>query len=209
MAPIPTSDMPGYKHLHERVITALDRCQESQGVEFKESASWESLKWQLIRTTMAMGNLRDGGIVVIGVSERGETYELTGVLPEHLNTYDVDIVIDVINAYCSPYIDIDLVLVEYSNRQRFLTIQAHQFNDTPLVCKKNGPNGLGLVEGDVFVRPPGMARTTKITNAAQMHDLLELAGEKRARRILEVSRRVGLMPSATSADLFERELGGL
>jgi hypothetical protein len=156
---------------------------------------------------MAMGNLRDGGIVIVGVSERGDTYELTGILPEHLDTYDVDVVIDVINAYCSPYVDLDLVLVEYSNGQRFLTLQARPFHDTPLVCKKNGPNG--LVEGDIYIRPPGMARTTKITNAGQMHDLLELAAEKRARRILEVSQRVGLVPSATSASLFERELGGL
>jgi hypothetical protein len=46
-------------------------------------------------------------------------------------------------------------------------------------------------------------------NASQMHDLLELAAEKRARRILEVSRRVGLVPEETAAKRFEKELGGL
>jgi hypothetical protein len=41
-----------------------------------------------------------------------------------------------------------------------------------------------------------------------MHDLLELAAEKRARRILETARRLGLetMPAKKP---FDDELGGL
>ena len=49
MGAIPTSDMPGHKRLHERVVTALDRCQESQAVDFKESATWDQLKWRIIK----------------------------------------------------------------------------------------------------------------------------------------------------------------
>ncbi len=79
MGAIPTSDMPGHAKLHERVLNALDRCQESKGVDFKESAPWDNLKWQLIRTAIAMGNLRDGGIIVIGASERGDSWDLTGI----------------------------------------------------------------------------------------------------------------------------------
>lgn len=57
---IPTSNMLGHKELHDRVYNALDRCQESKSVDFKESAPWKNLKWQIIRTALAMGNLRDG-----------------------------------------------------------------------------------------------------------------------------------------------------
>jgi len=66
-----------------------------------------------------------------------------------------------------------------------------------------------LFEGAVYIRPPGLARTTRIMNASQMHDLLELAAEKRARRLLEVSRRVGLVPTSTSKEHFDKELEGL
>lgn len=110
MGAIPTSDMPGHKQLHERVVNALDRCQESKGIDFKESAPWESLKWRIIHTALAMGNLRDGGIIVIGASERGTTWELTGLNPEHLKNYDVDNIIDLINKYASPNIDLDIVI---------------------------------------------------------------------------------------------------
>lgn len=47
---------------------------------------------------------------------------------------------------------------------------------------------------EVYVRPPGQPRTERVRWAQQMHDLLESAAEKRARRILEISRRLGLTP---------------
>lgn len=209
MGAIPTSEMPGHKSLHERALSALDRCQELQGVDFKESAAWQVLQWKIIKTVLGMGNLRDGGIIVIGASERSETWDLTGIKPDHLSTYDVDDIIGRTNAYVSPHVDLDIVTVRYRNEKVFLVVQVREFEDTPLVCKKNGPDDEDLYEGTVYVRPPGMARTTKITDATQMHDLLELAAEKRARRILEVSRRVGLVSSPSFSEQFDRELEGL
>lgn len=42
--------------------------------------------------------------------------------------------------------------------------------------------------------------------AEQLHDLLQVAAEKRARRIIEVSHRIGLVPGTSSTEYFEREL---
>jgi hypothetical protein len=216
---IPSSDMPGHASLHEKVVVALNRCQETQAVDFKESAAWEDLKWRVIKSLMGMGNLRDGGIIVIGASERNSTWELTGIAAAHLATYDVDIIIAQANAYASLHLDIDVVTVKHENGQTFLAMQSREFTDTPIVCKKNaevksqGQTRLVLEEGAVYIRPPGMARTTKVTDAQQMHDLLELAAEKRARRILETAARIGLYPPTvadpSAAERFDQELGDL
>lgn len=208
MCAFPTSDMPGHRRVHDRVIGALDICQEGQGIDFKESAPWDSLKWRIIKTVLAMGNLRDGGIIVIGASEREQTWVLSGITPDHLVTFDVDNIIDAANSYASPHIDLDIALVQY-NGQQFLAIQVNEFDNTLIVCKKNGPAGTGIVEGAVYVRPPGIAKTTRVMNASQMHDMLELAAEKRARRILETARRVGLTARPAEAERFDDELEGL
>lgn len=210
MGAIPTSDMPGHAKLHERVYNALDRCQESKGIDFKASTSWNDLKWKLIRTIIAMGNLRDGGIIVIGASEQGDSWELTGITSEHLTTYDVDDIIDIVNKYASPPVKIEVILVKYRNGKDFLAIQVHEFDDTPYVCKKNGPDNEKLLcQGEFYVRPDGKPRTIKVMSAEDMHDLLELAAEKHARRILEVAHRIGLKPSETASQRFDEELGGL
>lgn len=56
--------MPGHQALHKQVMAALDTCVESQSVEFKESAPWKDLEVKIIRTALAMANLRDGGVLV-------------------------------------------------------------------------------------------------------------------------------------------------
>jgi predicted HTH transcriptional regulator len=210
MPPIPRSYLTGHKRLHDRAVAALSVCQESQDVDFKESAGFDAIWGHIVHSALAMGNLRDGGLIVVGVSQRGDEWELTGISAEHLATYDVDVVIAKINSYVSPYVEVDVVLLTEIEKD-FLVLGVREFRDTPLVAKKNGPDGSGIKEGCVYVRPPGMARTSVVTNANQMHELLELAAEKRARRLLETARRVGMVepPDSSSAELFRRELGGL
>jgi predicted HTH transcriptional regulator len=105
---IPTSDMPGHRALHDRVVAALDSCIESQGVDFKESALWEDLEFKIIKTALAMANLRDGGILVIGASESGDQWDMRGISDEHLSTYVVDDVVDAIHKFASPSVGVAL-----------------------------------------------------------------------------------------------------
>jgi predicted HTH transcriptional regulator len=205
---IPTSDLPGHRGLRDRVFAALDTCVESQSVDFKESAPWPILQHKIIRTVLAMANLRDGGILVIGASESGERWDLTGIAGQHLATYDVDDIVDSIHRFASPSVSVSIVLVPYHNGRNFLTIQAFEFAETPIVCRRDGPPGSGLKQGAVYVRPAGVARTTEVRSAEQMHDLLELAAEKRARRILETAQRIG-MQAKPAKQPFDDELGGL
>jgi hypothetical protein len=209
VAAIPQSSMPGHARLNQRALGALDLCQEAQGVEFKESGAWEALKWKVIATCMGMANLRDGGLILVGVSQRGGTWDLAGIAPEHLATFDPDIVLGQLNSFASPPIELDVVTVEYGSGRIFLAIQVREFQTTPVVCRKNGPNEQSLREGAIFVRPSGVPRTTKATDASDIHDLLMLAAEKRAREILEQGQRVGLVPRTTDSQMFDRELGGL
>lgn len=210
MSAIPTSDMPGHKKLHERVTNALDICQESKSIEFKQSVHWDDIQYNLTRTIMAMGNLRDGGIIVIGVSQNGDAWDLTGIEEKHLSSYDPDIIIDTVAKYASPPIQMDIILVKYRNDKAFLAIQVTEFDEVPFVCKKNGPdNEKSLRDGDFYIRPNGKPRTTKVTSAADMQDLLDLAAEKKARKFLETAYRIGLKPTETDKERYEEELDGL
>lgn len=118
-------------------------------------------------------------------------------------------IVNHVNSFATPYVDLDIVTVDYVNGKRFLVIQCREFAHTPIVCKKNGPAGSDIREGDVYVRTAGAVQTTRIMHAASMHDLLILAAEKRAREILEQGRRVGLVPSISARERFARELGDL
>lgn len=208
MGAIPGSQLPGHLRLHQRGVPALETCQEDQDVDFKESAPWSALQVRLVHTCLAMANLRDGGLILVGVSERDGRWTLDGISTEHLSTYDPDEILSVVNSFASPFVELDVVTLEH-NSATFLALYVHEFRNIPIVCKKNGPSGSNISVGRVYVRPPGLARTTTIVDASQMQDLLELATEKRARNLLETGARVGLVPATPDSDLFDRELGDL
>jgi hypothetical protein len=203
--------MSGYTDLRGRIALALGRCQEQPWLDFKESQPWPELRWRLLKTIMGMANLRDGGLVVIGVSERDNTWELTGIQQAHLDTFDYDDIVDQLSKYASPQISLDIVVHDHDDKNRYLAFHVHQFNDSPVVCRNNSPDDVKpkdrLAAGEIYVRPAtGKPQTVKVTDAARLHDLLEMAAEFRARRMLEVGKRVGMVPGQTAASRFDAEL---
>jgi len=113
-----------------------------------------------------------------------------------------------INRYASPPIAVDLVVVTSRSGPRFLAVQVREFGETPIVCRRDGPSGTGLKQGVLYVRPAGKPQTSEVRTAEDLHDLLDLAAEKRARRILETARRIGMQTPAP-ARRFDDELEGL
>ena len=161
---------------------------------------------------MGMANLRDGGLILIGVSERDNTWELTGIQQWHLDTFDYDDIVDQLSKYASPQIDVEIVVHDHDDGKRYLAIRVHQFRDSPVICRNNSPDGVKpkdrLVAGELYVRATtGRPQTVKVTDASRLHDLLELAAEFRARRMLEVGRHIGLVAGETAASKYEAELG--
>jgi len=211
IVPIPLSTLPGHRAFHDKIVTALGLCQESHRVDFKESAAWMSLRDKLVKTLLGMGNLRDGGIVVMGVSERDANWEITGITEENLRSYDVDDMLGYFGSFISPFAEIDVVQALHNDRN-FLAIQIHEFQEIPLVCRRNGadPNHEGLFAGSVYVRPMGgVPRTTRVMDAQQMHDLLDLAAEKRARNLIRRARAFEMAVQDLDNVAFDRELEGL
>ncbi len=203
----PSSDLAGHKQIYEKVKLALETCQESQAVEFTESQPWQDLRWKITRTSMAMGNLRDGGIIVVGISQRRQKWSLGGMRKVDLQTFDVDIINSQVNEYVSPHVDLTIVLHRRENKS-YVVVAAKEFDHTPLVCKKSRESE-GLYQGAVYIRPPGKAQTTRMMNAQEMHGLLELAAEKRSRQFLERAARLGLFRPGASSQQFDQELKGL
>ena len=119
MAAIPTTDLQGYEALRERTDGALQLLKESRAVDFKQSIKWEGYRIKFAETIMAMSNLRDGGIVIIGVSEENGNWKLKGIADEDLTTYDPDDMIDFVNKYASPVVNFDVVRHEV-DRLKFL-----------------------------------------------------------------------------------------
>jgi predicted HTH transcriptional regulator len=212
MGALPSTDLKGYELLKDRVQGALDLLQEARSVDFKTAGTWGEIKKGLPKDIMAMSNLRDGGIIIIGVKECDNTWSCTGITDEQLNTYNPDDMVDHVNKYASPSIAFDVVKHTDKNHLEYLVIQAHEFEEKPVVCKKNYPDELR--RGAFYIRPLGKAESREVQTEAEMHDLLELSVEKRARNFMRQIQRVGLdlktiRLAKTDSDKFDDELEGV
>ena len=210
----PTTQMSGYTDLKGRIDLALSRCQEQPWLDFKESQPWQVLRWRLLKTIMGMSNLRDGGLILIGVAENGNNWKLTGIASDHLRDYDYDDITDQLSKYASPQVVVDIVVHEHDDSKLYLAIHIHQFKDCPVVCRKNSSEDVKpkdrLLAGDIYVRPSsGKPRTEKVMDAFQIHDLLERAAEFRARKLLEIGKRIGFVPGQTDTNLYDAELASV
>lgn len=209
MAPVVRASGDAYERLRNRALTAIELCQESRTVDFKSSQPWDVLKPILIKAALGMSNLRDGGIVVIGIEETRTAWNRTGIAPDHLATYDPDICIDQISLFASPSVQMTFALVESCGTD-YLVLEVEGYRELPVVCRRNNSN-LGLRCGDIWFRPRGKPRSERISNDNDMRELLEVAAENAARRIVRDGMAAGMLPPAAPnmAAQYNRELGGL
>jgi predicted HTH transcriptional regulator len=198
----PDGDQPAYARLKDRVRTALDLDQEQASIEFKRGEPWESLWIDLTQSVMAMSNLRDGGIIIVGVSQDG-----SHSVADDLHTYDTDVMRDAFDKYASPHVDLMIVRLTHK-RATFLVIDVNEFAEEPVICKNN--HNKELIRGAVYVRPlTGRPRTTRVMSAEEMRPLLDLAVEKKMRRFNNTLASVGYVPQPGSATLYAKQLGSL
>lgn len=209
MPAIPTSNTAGHKGLSERADFALSRLQEESDIEFKQSATWETLQEKIIKTCLAMANLPRGGIIIIGVAQDNDGWCVSGVGDTDMATFDPDEVMAKVNSFASPAVRLTLVRHPYSGRSDMLVLEVQPFDAIPVVCKKNGPDKSGLKAGTVFIRPLGKAESRAVMSAEEMHDMLDRSVEHRARRFLELAGRLGMRAEDTDTGKFAKERGDL
>lgn len=186
---------------------------EIRGVEFKGSQALTTPKpLKVIRSILGLSNRRNGGYVIVGVSEDDEGLPvLQGMTSDHHDTWSLDSLVDVVADYGEPRPELRLERYEHTDGTLFVVIDVHEFSDQPVLCKKDGGDGV-LRRGALYIRPRGKAQTVENGSMEDMRALLDLATEKRLRELLGTIERAGASveidangPSA--ADLYDAELG--
>lgn len=186
---------------------------ELSGIEFKSPGplSDSRLAAQAVRAILGMANRRDGGSVIIGVTEQDGRPVPEGISAADLDTWHYDAVADQIARYADPGVRFELEVKEY-NGNSYVVIEVAEFDDIPVLCKR-AYNGV-LRSGACYVRTRRKPETTEIPTQADMRDLLDLATVKWIRRHSDWMRRAGITPFAAThppdadAALFHQEAEG-
>jgi predicted HTH transcriptional regulator len=201
VAQLPDGNGPAYEGLRERVSTALLLDSESPSVEFKSGIAWDSLKIDIIKTVLAMSNLRDGGLIIVGHTQAATMTE--GMAEGVLATYDPDIMLDQCDEYASPRAVISMARMNIGGNN-YIAIEVSEFDEDPVICKKGyHPD---LKRGGVYIRPlTGRPRSSIVSDAQEMRAVLELAIDKGISNFETRAVRRGYVSTPRDSEAYRAE----
>jgi predicted HTH transcriptional regulator len=186
----------------QEFATLLAKGHELHDTEFKGPGkrSDKAFMAKVIRAVLGMANRRDGGRIIIGVEEDDEVLNPIGLTEDQLDTWkSYDKLSVVINEYAQPSVSFDREFLTYKGNQ-LVIIRVLEFDDVPILCQRDLHDSPSpkkntapmLRRGALYTRGRQSPKTTEVSTAEDMRELLDLAIEKGVHRFLERARRVGL-----------------
>lgn len=185
----------------------LERKKEGRHLEYKESHPWEGgFRGKLIKEILGMANTRDGGTIIIGVSETDDGFVPDGMEPNHLDTYDEDQIKDKVATRADPFVQFTLSKHKIEGNT-FLSVDVEEFEEIPVICRKSFCDI--LEEPKLYIRSRRKPETIEVPSQTEMRELLQMAIDKGIRqyRIREAQRTA----EATESDKnkFDQEIQDL
>ena len=196
---------------HELIEIILHGSEE-RNIEYKSSLSWKdaNARAKLIKSILAMANIRDGGFIVVGVEEKGGHFEPAGVSDKDFHSYSQDKVSSDVATYADPFVELTVNRIQHEQK-RFVIMQVEEFTELPVICKKDGPGGLRA--GAIYTRTRRMFETAQVPSQTEMREIVENAVGKAVTRFRVLVSRAGveapMNEKERSRQQFDRELKGL
>ncbi|MFE4456097.1 helix-turn-helix domain-containing protein [Nocardia tengchongensis] len=170
------------------------------------------LVMKVVRAALSLGNLQDGGHVIIGIDDKRLQQMEPGLNDDQVASWlEYDQMAIEFRKYSDPPLRFDLGKHTLSNGKQIVAIQVFEFTDSPHLCAKEYPDVLR--KGALYVRSRGVPETSEVASSVEMREVLELASAKRLREFFTTADRAGMALSAgpTDDELYaqQREQAGV
>ncbi len=185
----------------------IEHRKEERYLEYKRSMIWtddDTTKVKVAKAMMAMSNLRNGGVIVIGMKEIGRgVWEPDGISAQQVTSFNHDDIAQWVNDYAVPAVQFT-VDPFVSDKNQFVIIQVREFDSVPTVCRKQKTIGGGdaLRVGAIYYRSNRKNESAPVSSEEDMRELITLAVDKGVAR--EVRRLHELELVGADSDLQER-----
>ncbi len=188
---------------------------EERYLEYKRSMVWTNglTKVKIAKAMMAMSNLNDGGVIVVGMRENGGMWVPETMTPEQVASFTHDHVADYVNAHATPSIQFSIDTFTLDGNQ-FIIIRVQGFDSFPIICKL--PDRAGdesLDTGAIYYRSHRKIQSAAISSDEDSRELFSMVIEKGFSRHIERFYRLGLVaaepPRVVDSAQYEKERAGL
>lgn len=190
---------------------------EERYLEYKRSMVWtgnDTTKVKIAKAMMAMANLRNGGVIVVGMQEvaRG-VWEPEAMTPEQVSSFTQDDVAQWVNDYATPAVQFSIEALTL-NGNHFVIIQVQEFDASPVICRKQKVSGGEALEaGIIYYRSNRKIESAPISSDEDLREIIGLAVDKGISRHISRLHRLRLIPAESAEQLnaaqYKKERNGL
>jgi len=146
---------------------------------------------KVARAAMAMGNIRDGGQICLGIDNTKLAAMLPGLTAEQVTEWtNYDNVSDQLAKYSDPPPTFRIDPFTLTNCVAVVVLDVEEFDSGVHICKKDYAGELQT--GQIYVRPRGKPRSVQVPTLADMRDLTDLAVDKGVRDFVRRAGAAGL-----------------
>ncbi len=200
----------------EEIEEVLRGGYELRGFELKGPGSREDAHFfaKVARAVLGLGNLRDGGHVILGIGDVDPAAMGPGLDADDIASWlAYDDVARKLATYADPPVRFAVAERVLSSGAIVAVLEVFEFDDIPHFCAKDYPPALR--KGALYVRPRKVPETSEIASSVEMREILDLATEKALRAFVERAQRAGVelstqrppKPSGPDDDRYESERG--
>jgi hypothetical protein len=199
-------------------LTALVAAGERRHVEFKSRRSRDdrTRRAEVVKAVLAMANTRDGGKVLIGVTDEHVVEGFSSAECE--GWADEDCVRELLLPFADPWVAVTVSVVELpasssAAAQWVAVLEVAEFEAVPVFARKEGkdPKGeLVLKAGRLYVRALEKYAFVEVSTPEQMRELMTLGVEKGINAYIRTSKRAGVdlvaLGRIAHSDQYSKEL---
>jgi Putative DNA-binding domain len=182
---------------------------ESRRIEVKGSISWddERSKLKITKSILALTNIKDGGLLILGVNQDVNKLSWVGMQEEHLKSYNYDEVSSHVARYADPHAQFSLTRSSYESKT-FIVITVNEFDQVPVLCKRDhNMQGLsGLKAGKFYTRTRRIPESAEVSTLEDLREIVELATDKAVTKFLGRAATAGLLRTTPSIEKFDGEM---
>lgn len=159
----------------QEVEDSLRLGRETRSFEVKGPGSLKDNHYvaRVVRAVMAMGNLRDGGQVCLGIEDNQMEELAPRLTPEQVTQWtNNDNVADQVTKYSDPPVAFHPYHFTLSTGADVVVLDVEEFDIDVHICKRPYPDVLQT--GQTYVRPRGKPQSSNVPSLADMRDLHNL-----------------------------------